>query len=245
MKLTVLGNNGPYPSAGGACSGYLIREGSSNLLVDCGNGILSNLQKFIRLEELDAVILTHLHSDHMSDMLVLKYFWQIKRNRGQIDRALKLFSPPEPAEEYSRLDVKDVFDLKPVNRDSVLDISGMRITFEQMTHPVMDFAVSLEAGGRRFVFSGDTSWTENIIDFAKEADLLMLDSGLLARDKKGNAPVPHLTAEECGIIAAKANTGKLLLTHFWPEYDISELISEARVNFKNVHATEILKEYEI
>ena len=245
MRLTILGNNGPYPSAGGACSGYLIREGSTNLLIDCGNGILSNLQRFVRLEELDAVILTHLHSDHMSDMLVLKYAWQIKRNRGQLDRMLKVFAPPEPVEEYKRLDVKDVFELKPVNRDIVLDIGGMKITFEQMTHPVMDFAISLETGGRRFVFSGDTSWTENIIDFAQGAHLLMLDSGLMAKDKSGNAPVPHLTAEECGIIAARANVGKLLLTHFWPEHDISELITEARANFANVHAAELLKEYEI
>lgn len=245
MRLTILGNNGPYPSAGGACSGYLIREGAINLLIDCGNGTLSNLQKFVRLENLDAVILTHLHSDHMSDMLVLKYAWQIKRNRGQIDRNLKVYAPPEPVEEYGWLDVKDVFELKPVNRDTILDIGGMRITFEQMTHPVMDFAVSLEAGGRRFVFSGDTSWTENIIDFAQSAHLLMLDSGLMVKDKRGNAPVPHLTAEECGIVAARANVGKLLLTHFWPEHDISELLAEARANFANVHATELLKEYTV
>lgn len=245
MKLTILGNNGPYPSAGGACSGYLIREGSTNLLIDCGNGILSNLQKFIRLEELDAVILTHLHSDHMSDMLVLKYFWQIKRNRGQIAGTLKVFAPPEPVEEYKRLDVKGVFDLRSISRDSVLDIGGLRITFEQMTHPVMDLAVSLEAGGRRFVFSGDTSWTESIIGFAKNAHVLMLDSGLMSKDKKGDAPVPHLTSEECGIIAARANVGRLLLTHFWPEYAVNDLLSEARANFPNVQAAEMLKEFTV
>lgn len=245
MRLTILGNNGPFPSAGGACSGYLIREGSTNLLIDCGNGALSNLQKFIRLDELDTVILTHLHSDHMSDMMVLRYAWQIKRNRGQLNRALKVFAPPEPAEEYKRLEIKDVYDLKPVNRDLILDIGGMKIIFEQMVHPVLDFAVSLEAGGRRFVFSGDTSWTEDIIDFARGADLLMLDAGLLAKEKKGGIPVPHLTAEECGIIAAKANVKKILLTHFWPEYDISELLAEAQANFKNVHAAELLQEYTV
>ena len=73
MKLTVLGNNGPFPAAGGACSGYLVIEGDKKILIDCGNGVLANLQKFIKLEEIDAVILTHLHSDHMSDMMVLRY----------------------------------------------------------------------------------------------------------------------------------------------------------------------------
>ncbi len=245
MKLTILGNNGPFPAAGGACSGYLIREGSAKLLIDCGNGVLSNLQRLIRLEELDAVVLTHLHADHMSDMMVLKYAWQIKKGRGGIGRLLPVFAPPEPAEEFGRLDVKDVFDLSPVSGELALDIGGIRITFRQMTHPVMDFAVSLEAGGRRLVFSGDTSWDENMIEFAAEADLLMLDSGLLAAEKAGKASVPHLTAEECGIIAARAGVRKLLLTHFWPEHDVSELLAEAGAGFENVHAAELMKEYTV
>lgn len=245
MKLTILGNNGPFPSAGGACSGYLIREGRTNLLIDCGNGVLSNLQKLVRLEDLDAVVLTHLHSDHMSDMLVLKYAWQIKRSRGQIGRALDVYAPPQPAEEYGRLDVKDAFDLKPVSGELVLNIGGMKITFRQMVHPVMDFAVSIEAGGRRLVFSGDTSWNESIIDFAQGADLLMLDAGLMAKDKKDGVPVPHLTAGECGIAAARANAARLLLTHFWPEYNIGDLLAEAAVYFANVYAAELLKEYEV
>ena len=68
MKLTVLGNNGPFPSAGGACSGYLLTNGQTKILIDCGNGTLSNLQKITGLESLDAIIMTHLNSDHSSDM---------------------------------------------------------------------------------------------------------------------------------------------------------------------------------
>jgi ribonuclease BN (tRNA processing enzyme) len=244
MKLTILGNNGPFPSAGGACSGYLVREGSLNILIDCGNGVLSNLQKYIKFEDLDAIILTHLHSDHMSDMMVLKYAIQIKRKRGQIDKSLIVYAPPEPTEEYQRIDIKDAFDLKPLTRDTVLNIGTIRMTFEQMKHPVLDYAVCMESGGKRFVFSGDTSWTENIISFAGNADLLMLDAGLLSKDKT-SSDVPHLTAEECGIVAREAKVKKLLLTHFWPEYDINELLNEARGNFDNVDAAMLLHDYEI
>lgn len=244
MKLTILGNNGPFPSAGGACSGYLVSEGSVNILIDCGNGVLSNLQQYIRYEELDVIILTHLHSDHMSDMMVLKYALQIKRKRGQLDKSLNVYAPPEPTEEYQRIDIKDAFDLKPLTRDTVLKIGTISITFDQMRHPVMDFAVCMESRGKRFVFSGDTSWTESIIGFARNADLLMLDAGLLSKDKTGS-DAPHLTAEECGIIAREANVNKLLLTHFYPEYDIDELLNEARGNFENVDAARLLKEYEI
>ncbi len=244
MKLTILGNNGPFPAAGGACSGYLLQEGKTNILIDCGNGILSNLQKLIRFEELDAIILTHLHSDHISDMMVLKYAVQIKKQRGQFDRNLPVYAPAEPAVEYGRLDVKDAFDLKPVSDDLELDIGGIKITFAPMRHPSKDYAVSFRYQGKRFVFSGDTSWTENIISFARGADVLMLDAGLFAREKTGDN-VPHLTAEECGIVAREAAVGRLLLTHFWPENNIDDLVDEARGNFENTSAARLLQEYEI
>lgn len=243
MKLTILGNNGPFPSAGGACSGYLIRDGGTNILIDCGNGVLANLQKFIRFEELDAIILTHLHSDHISDMHVLKYAIQIKRKRGQLDKVLEVYAPPEPEEEYRRLDVKDAFLLRSISADTILKIGDIKLSFAQMKHPSMDFAVAMECNNKKFVFSGDTSWTEAIISFATGVDLLMLDAGLLERDY--NAGAPHLTASQCGTVALEAGAKRLLLTHFWPEYDINDLLEEARRNFSSVEATQILNEYEV
>jgi ribonuclease BN (tRNA processing enzyme) len=244
MKLTILGNNGPFPAAGGACSGYLIEEDGIKLLIDCGNGVLGNLQKFIPVEGLDGVILTHLHSDHMSDMLVMRYAVQIKRNRGTMDKAVNVFAPPEPLDEYNRLNVKDAFNINPITGDLILKFGKLQITFEEMKHPVKCFAVSVENGDRRFVFSGDTSWNENIIEFSRGADVLMLDAGLMSRDKTAD-DAPHLTAYECGIIAQKAGAGMLLLTHFWPEYDIGELVSEARQNFERTEASRLLQSYRI
>lgn len=243
MKLTILGNNGPYPSAGGACSGYLIRDGGTNILIDCGNGVLANLQKFIRFEELDAIILTHLHSDHTSDMHVLKYAIQIKRKRGQLDKVLEVYAPPEPEEEFRRLDVKDAFSLMAISADTKLQIGDIKLSFALMKHPSMDFAVAMECNNKKFVFSGDTSWTDAIINFATGADLLMLDAGLLERDY--NAAAPHLTASQCGTVALEAGAKKLLITHFWPEYDVKELLAEACRNFSNVEAVKLLNDYEI
>lgn len=243
MELTILGNNGPFPAAGGACSGYLVRHNGKNILIDCGNGVLANLQKFIRFEELDAIILTHLHSDHISDMHVLKYAIQIKRKRGMINKLLDVYTPSEPFEEYGRLDVKDAFLLKAITKDTVLNIGGIKLAFEQMIHPSLDFAVAMECDDKKFVFSGDTSWTETLIGFSKNADLLMLDAGLLEKDYSEGAP--HMTAAQCGDMAAEAGAKKLLLTHFWPDYDVNELLKEAQRNFSNVEAAQLLKSYYI
>jgi ribonuclease BN (tRNA processing enzyme) len=244
MKITVLGNNGPFPAAGGACSGYLVQEGDTKLLLDCGNGVLSNLQKLVRFEELNVIILSHLHSDHMSDMMVLRYAIQLKRKNGTIKDVLNVFAPDEPEEEYKRLDVKEAFNLNAIVDGTVLKFGNLKITFSCMTHPFKNFAISIENGGKRFVYSGDTAWNENIIEFSRGADLLMLDSGLLSRDKK-NDNVPHLTAQECGIVARKAGVKKLLLTHIWPEYNMSDLISEAKAEFECVDATRLMETYEV
>jgi len=96
MKLTILGNT-VRSVGGGACSGYLVTEGDTRILIDCGNGVLANYQKFARIEDLSAVILTHLHSDHMSDMMVLRYALQIKKSRGADIELLKVYAPSEPA----------------------------------------------------------------------------------------------------------------------------------------------------
>lgn len=245
VNITVLGNNGPYPAAGGACSGYLIRDGATNLLIDCGSGVISNLQKFVNLEDINAIILTHLHSDHISDMLVLKYAVQIKNMRGTFDKApVNVYLSPEPAEVFAGLKAEGIYDLKPVDENAILSIGDLKIKFKRMKHPYLCYAVSIESKGRRFVFSGDTSMCDEIVEFAKGSDLLMLDSGLLSREKKNNNAV-HLTAEECGIIAKQSGAKRLLLTHFWPEHDKNELLGEARRNFEAVELAELLATYEI
>jgi ribonuclease BN (tRNA processing enzyme) len=243
VKLTVLGNNGPFPSAGGACSGYLLTSGPTNIMIDCGNGTLGNLQKLTDLEKLDAIILTHLHNDHISDMHVLKYAVQIKRARGQFDHLIRVYAPPEPAEEYVRLDVKDAFELKTISSDTVLELGDMTLTFAGMKHPAMDYAVAAVCGGRKFVFSGDTSWTDEIVSFAKGAELVMLDAGFLEKDLTPTSP--HMSAAQCGAAAKLAGARRLLLTHFWPDYDVNDLLAEARRNFADVGAAEIMKSYEI
>ena len=87
MRLTILGNNGPYPAAGGACSSYLLESdsGSTAILVDCGAGALARLEERLPIERLDAVVLSHLHYDHMSDMLPLHYALQFRPRARALD----------------------------------------------------------------------------------------------------------------------------------------------------------------
>lgn len=244
MQLTVLGNNGPFPAAGGACSGYLLKEGDIRVLIDCGSGVLANLLRFENIQDIDAIILTHLHSDHMSDMMVLRYAIQIKRKLGTMNKGIIVYAPDKPEKEFQSLDISNIFNLNAITQNMNLKFGNIKVTFKEMIHPVKSFAVSFDNTQKRFVFSGDTSWNEDIIKFGRNTDFLMLDSGLAARDKKDNN-VPHLTASECGMIAEKASVKKLMLTHFMPEYDTTYLKMEALRYFNNVEVSEILKTYKI
>src|SRR5689334_18701910 len=68
MRVTVLGKSPSWQDAGGACSGYLVEEKGTAVLLDCGNGVFAKLR-----ERLDAVVISHLHADHFLDLVPYSY----------------------------------------------------------------------------------------------------------------------------------------------------------------------------
>ena len=69
MRLTVLGKSPAWQDAGGACSGYLLEEAGTALLIDCGNGVFGKLRERIDYVDVDAVVISHLHADHFLDLV--------------------------------------------------------------------------------------------------------------------------------------------------------------------------------
>lgn len=190
MRLTILGNNGPFPAPGGACSGYLVESdsGETRILLDCGTGVLAHLTQLMPDIHLDAVVLSHLHYDHMSDMLPMHYYFQFH----PLARPLNVLLPGAPAEVRTLIEDKQ-FDLWPM-RETM--IGEMRLRFCRVRHPVPTYAISVECDGRRLVYTGDTN-TEPVLElFADGADLLLADAGF-------QAPIitrtlPHLSAALAG-----------------------------------------------
>ena len=73
MRVTVLGKSPSWQDAGGACSGYLIEEGDTAVLLDCGNGVFCKLRRYRDYVAVDAVVLSHLHADHFLDLVPFSY----------------------------------------------------------------------------------------------------------------------------------------------------------------------------
>ena len=232
MKLTILGNNGPYPAPGGACSGYLLESDSGNttILIDCGTGVLANLMSAGALDRLDAVVLSHLHFDHMSDLLPMQYAIQFHPRK----HPLPVYAPSSPEMVRAMLEAAPCYDLWPC-RD--VAIGEMRLSFNPARHPVEGNAIDVRCDGARFVFTGDSNTDALVELFCDGADLLLADAGLSEADWRTTAP--HYSAALCGQLAKGAGAKRLLLTHFNPKYDPQALLEEARAHFANAEIAEI------
>ena len=73
MRITVLGKSPAWQDAGGACSGYLVEEGETTLLLDCGNGVFGKLREHVDYTDVDAVVISHVHADHFIDLVPYSY----------------------------------------------------------------------------------------------------------------------------------------------------------------------------
>ena len=231
MKLTILGNNGPYPVPGGACSGYLLESdsGDTAILIDCGTGVLANLLNADALDRLDAVVLTHLHYDHMSDLLPMQYAIQFHPRK----HPLPVYAPMSPEPVRALLDAP-CYDLWPAKD---VTIGEMRVSFNPARHPVETNAVAVQCDGARFVFTGDSNTDALLELFCEGASLLLADAGLSEADWKPTAP--HFSAALCGKLAHDAHCQRLLLTHFNPKYDPADLLNEARQHFPAAELAQI------
>ena len=220
MILKILGNNGPYPAPGGACSGYLLSSDSGNtrILIDCGTGVLNRLLGECSLDHLDAVLLSHLHYDHMSDMLPMQYALQFNPR----PKPLPVYAPDAPENVYALLQCP-CFDLWPAED---VTIGEMRVSFTPARHPVPTNAIAVECDGERFVFTGDSNQDALVELFCEGASLLLADCGLPGANHSFMSP--HYSARLCGELAKNTRAKRLLLTHLNPKFDPDALLAEAR-----------------
>ena len=242
MKLTVLGCWGPYPRAGGACSGYLLEGGGRKIMLEAGSGTLGRLMEHTDFYLLDAVIVTHLHHDHYLDLFQLRHGIEAARRDGRRDIPLDLYIPENPPDEYNLLrgykQAFNVLGIDSLGESAItggfaakrLELDGLSILFVPMNHLIPGYAVSFQesgGGAARLVFSGDTAPTAQLAALAQGADLFLCEASGLNKDLAYMANA-HCTAGQAGELARDAGVGELLLTHFFPEYDLAELRAQAQ-----------------
>jgi ribonuclease BN (tRNA processing enzyme) len=214
MRLTVLGCAGSFPGPDSACSAYLVEADGYRLLLDFGSGSLSALQRYAGLTAVDAILLTHLHCDHILD--AVSYVVVRRYAPGGPLPALPVYAPPGAdrriADCYGQPDgaVDDVYTFHGLT-PGTLSIGPFRVTVDRVNHPVETYGVRLEHDGRVLCYSSDTAPCEALLRLAHGADLFLCEASYL--DGLDNPPDLHLTGREAGETATKAEVSRLLLTH--------------------------------
>lgn len=243
MKLTCFGKYGPFPKAGCATSCYLLTHGGKNVILDMGCGALARVLGRIGAHQIDAVVLSHLHADHMGDVLTLRYALGAMKKLGRRTAPLPVYMPAEPKEEAALIAAHDMIEVHTIADGVKMSICGVDAAFARMPHAVPSYAVAFETGDKKFVYSGDTADNDALAPFAKDADLLLIEAAFRAQDKPDAAP--HVSAGEAARIGRESGAKRLLLTHIFPEYDEDELLSEARAEHPTAQIIEELKTYEV
>ena len=222
MELTVLGAHGTWPGAGGATSGLLVRQDGYSVWIDAGTGTMSNLQRHIGLFDVGAVMISHSHPDHVSD---LYSYLMARLFSPEHPSKIPLYLAPNVAERFNPLLTDDGADMRlaqgfeviVVQPGKKLEAGPFRVTTAPMRHTVPTLGVRLEANGSALAYSADTGPTEELVTLARDADLLVAEASY--QDTSAELPPIHLSAREAGEAAAQAGAGKLILTHIRPYLD--------------------------
>ncbi|MCT8137528.1 MBL fold metallo-hydrolase [Anaerobacillus sp. CMMVII] len=229
MKLTVIGHWGAYPKAGNATSCYLLERDGFRLLVDCGSGALSQLQHYCSLAEIDAVIISHYHHDHIADIGSLQYSRLIDFQLNNTNKALSIYGHPYDQAEFQKL-AKPPHVLSFIyNEVHDSKIGPFRITYLETDHKVRCYAMRFEAEGKSIVYTADSSYKEEFHSFAKDADILICETSFYAH--QDGKPYGHMNSTEAALIARDAGVKKLILTHLPHFGDPVQLVNEAKSIF--------------
>ena len=238
LALTVLGCDGSYPGPGGAGSGYLVTSGHTAVWLDAGPGSLANLQMHVPLEDLDAVVITHEHPDHWSDLehLAVACKWVVPRP------PVPVYSVFDPRPLMHSDSATEVLAWSRIGAGEQIAIGAMRFTFSRTDHPVETLAVRVDGDGRALGYSADSGPGWGLAELGEGLDLALCEATHLS-DSEGT--VPHMSARQAGRSGRDAGVGRLIITHLWPRLDKKAAVAEASEAFgRTVSLAAIGERYE-
>ncbi|MCP3761617.1 MBL fold metallo-hydrolase [Domibacillus sp. A3M-37] len=229
MNITILGCWGGFPKANEASSGYLIEQDGFKLLIDCGSAVLSKLQNHLKPAELDAVIISHYHADHIADIGVLQHALLIDSFTDKMrNEPLPIYGHNE-SDGFGALTYKNITKGIAYDPKNALHAGPFSISFLKTDHPAPCYAIKITDGNDTVVYTADTAYKKELSSFAVGADVLLAESNFY----KGmdGASAGHMTAEQAGMLAREAGVKTLVLTHLPHFGELDQLTREASEQF--------------
>lgn len=228
MRLTVLGNNGPYSAENGATAGYVIEVSNEKIVLDMGSGVFSRLCRLVRPECVTAVLLSHRHHDHISDMGVFNYHLERLFKTGKFFKKIPCYLPDEENEGVLSVEemmrIYPYFEFIPMREGKTYALGGAEGTFYALRHGVTNYGVRLKerVSGKVFAYSGDTNVCPGLDKLLEGCDLWLGGAPFIGAEYPVNGG--HMSVEVMQSLAQK-HAVRALVTHFCPEHTSEEYLA--------------------
>lgn len=238
MKLRIIGCAGGYPMGDNGTSSYLLSssEGDYHVLLDAGSGSALAIEKYLDVNSLDAVVLSHDHPDHVADIGIYQHLFLLKKPAPK-QTPIPIYHFPDSG--FAKFLADDGSSLAtPYQPNSVLELGPFSVTFLKTVHPLECYAMRIleRETGKVIVYTADSGWTEAMIAFASGANLLIADCNFPNEFGQNDK---HFTAEEVAKLANEAKVKTLVPTHLPPQADRALIIGQVMKDLdKNISLIE-------
>jgi ribonuclease BN (tRNA processing enzyme) len=224
VQLEVVGFRVGVPMDGG-CPCYAVRASSTLVLLDFGPGAFERVWARDMVRDLDAIVISHMHMDHVLDLLPLsgEIVGLALGDRLPERRRPALYVPRE--EGLRALDglatavgssverFGDSFDLREYDDSDRVQIGELELSFAPTIHPAACYAARVSDGDGSLVYGADGAFSDALVSFAERADVLLLEATYVEAGPEAERN-GHMTGEQAALVARRAGAGRLLLTHF-------------------------------
>jgi ribonuclease BN (tRNA processing enzyme) len=232
LRLDIVGAGPAYTDRPGATgAAYLVRHGSSSVLLDLGQGAFTRLAGLIDPGELDAVVISHLHPDHFIDLVSLRHFL---RWGPAHPRRVRVLGPAELGHRLDALHAEPGFsaaslDIEPLVV-GVIRLGSTQVQSARVTHGDESYGFRISTGdGPGLAYSGDCGRAEDLEAIIQPGDDLLCEVSF------GPGPVPadvaHLDGVSVGALAARTGVRRVLLTHLLMNFEEADTVAAVQASY--------------
>ncbi len=246
MQLTILGSGTCVPSLKRSAPANYLKISGKEVLVDIGPGTLQQMIRAgINYQDIDCVFLSHFHADHVGELrsFVQAMNWTPKFIRK---KDLTIIGPVGLKEFYQRTigskPLPDTYEMELMEIEDSLTIGGFEVKALKTIHDTDGgTAYRFIEESKSIVITGDADFDEQLIEFSKDADLLLAECSFPNEEKVEG----HMIPKECGEIAKRAEVGKLIINHLYPGSPEKIRLEQTKEIFENTILAEDLLVIEI
>ena len=229
MKATVLGWCGGFPRSGEATCSILVETSEGSILIDCGSGSLSKYFGKSDVDKLNALLISHLHYDHMADLGCIQYAINHALRVEMRKTKLPVYAPKTPEEMWNVIQYPytETFGL---DDNMSFNIAGINIKAKKVKHTIECYAFSLEKDGKKLVYFTDTEYINDASEFIDNADLLFCEA-TSTEGSRHSTGKGHISDLQAGEIAKEAHAKKVCLIHLPSDADLNIMKNRAQSTY--------------